>query len=338
MALITLDKNAYESNLSLIAHKAGGFERVICVLKDNAYGHGIELIAPLARQMGVNFIALKNEREAFFMQGFFKNILILSHHPNGKESAEFIYALNSKDDLERFKNGSRIHLKIDTGMHRNGIFVEDLEEIFDKAKRHNLYIEGLFTHFAAADERNDSYLKQKEIFENAKKQALKLSSQRLIFHSHNSAALFRCEKMPENELCRVGLAQFGYNEFTQDLKPVLKLYAHKLSSRVLKAGQSVGYGGIFTTQKDINIATYDLGYADGLFRYDGKGTLPLATPTKDGKMGKLLGRMSMDSFSCEDLGEMVCVFDDARIWAQFFGTIEYEILVKLSPFIARALV
>ena len=163
MALITLDKNAYESNLSLIAHKAGGFERVICVLKDNAYGHGIELIAPLARQMGVNFIALKNEREAFFMQGFFKNILILSHHPNGKESAEFIYSLNSKDDLERFKNGSRIHLKIDTGMHRNGIFVEDLEEIFDKAKRHNLYIEGLFTHFAAADERNDSYLKQKEI-------------------------------------------------------------------------------------------------------------------------------------------------------------------------------
>ncbi len=375
MALITIDKNAYEHNLGLIANKAGGVEKVICVLKDNAYGHGVELIAPLAKQMGVNFAALKNENQAIFLQGFFKNILILSHHPHGKESDEFIYALNSKDDLARLKNGSRIHLKIDTGMHRNGVFVEDLEEIFDKAKRHNLYIEGLFTHFAAADESEDSYLRQKEVFELAKKRALKLSSQRLIFHSHNSAALFRCENFPQDELCRVGLAQFGYNEFCANLKPILKLYAHKLSSRTLRAGQSVGYGGIFTTQNDLNIATYDLGYADGLFRYDGKGILPLATPSKLENIGEiqanlaeiqanssensaknacaaglvgepnshkahacLLGRMSMDSFSCEDLGDCVCVFEDARAWAKFFHTIEYEILVKLSPFIPRVLV
>ncbi len=360
MALITLDKNAYESNLSLIARKAGGFERVICVLKDNAYGHGIELVAPLAKNLGVNFVALKDETQAFFLQGFFKNILILSHHPNGKESAEFIYALNSKDDLARLKNGSRIHLKIDTGMHRNGILPDELEEVFDKAKRYNLYIEGLFTHFASADECENSYLTQKQVFESAKKRALKLSSQRLIFHSHNSAALFRCDKLPENELCRVGLAQFGYNEFEPNLQRVLKLYAHRLSSRVLKAGQSVGYGGVFTAKRDISIATYDLGYADGLFRYNGKGVLPLAEPSKLENMGEiqtnlaesgvnssenshkkkahLLGRMSMDSFSCEDLGECVCVFNDARIWAEFFGTIEYEILVKLSPFIPRVLV
>ena len=148
MALITLDKKAYERNLSLIIDKAGGASQVICVMKNNAYGHGIELIAPLAKQMGVDFIALKNESEALFMQGFFKNILILSHHPNGAEKAEFIYALNAKDDLARLKSGTRVHLAIDTGMHRNGVFVSELEELFDKAKRHNIYIEGLFTHFA----------------------------------------------------------------------------------------------------------------------------------------------------------------------------------------------
>lgn len=338
MALITLDKKAYEHNLATIARKAGGFDKVICVLKDNAYGHGTELIAPLAKNLGVNFIALKDERQAFFLQGFFKHILILSHHPHGKENAEFIYALNSKNDIEKLKSGTRIHLAIDTGMHRNGIFVSELEEVFDKAKRFNIYIEGLFTHFAGADELDSSYFVQKELFETAKEKALKLSSQRLTFHSHNSAALFRCEKLSENEMCRVGLAQFGYNEFEPNLQRVLKLYAHKLSSRVLKSGQSVGYGGAYTAAQDIQIAAYDLGYADGLFRYNGKGVLELCERTKDGKKAFLLGRMSMDSFSCEDLGERVCVFEDAREWAKFFSTIEYEILVKLSPFIPRVLV
>lgn len=338
MALITLDKKAYEHNLSVIARKAGGFDKVICVLKDNAYGHGTELIAPLAKNLGVNFIALKDETQAFFLQGFFKNILILSHHPNGKENEDFIYALNSKDDLAKLKSGTRIHLAIDTGMHRNGLFVDELEEIFDKAKRLNIYIEGLFTHFAGADELDSSYFVQREIFEIAKEKASKLSSQRLIFHSHNSAALFRCEKLSENEMCRVGLAQFGYNEFEPKLQRVLKLYAHKLSARTLKSGQSVGYGGAYTATKDIQIAVYDLGYADGLFRFGGKGVLELCEHKKDGKKACLLGKMSMDSFSCEDLGDTICVFEDAREWAKFFNTIEYEILVKLSPFIPRVLV
>ena len=72
MALITLDKKAYEHNLSVIARKAGGFDKVICVLKDNAYGHGTELIAPLAKNLGVNFIALKDETQAFFCKAFSK--------------------------------------------------------------------------------------------------------------------------------------------------------------------------------------------------------------------------------------------------------------------------
>lgn len=332
MALITLDKKAYEHNLTQIASKAGGFDKIICVLKDNAYGHGIELIAPLAKDLGINFIALKNETQALFLQGFFKNILILSHRPNGQENPDFIYALNAKSDLQKLKKGTRIHLAIDTGMHRNGLLLNELEEVFDKAKRFNLYIEGLFTHFAGADELDSTYFVQKNAFEEAKQKALNLSSQRLIFHSHNSAALFRCDALPQNELCRVGLAQFGYNEFNPNLQRVLKLYAHRLSFRTLKAGQSVGYGGVFRANKELKIATYDLGYADGLLRYNGKGELKLANGAC------LLGRMSMDSFSCEDFGEELCVFDDVREWAKFFHTIEYEILVKLSPFIPRALI
>lgn len=336
MALIKLSKKAYEHNLKCIAKKAGGFDKLICVFKNNAYGHGIKLLAPLAKNLGVEFIALKNEREALelessFGASFFKNILILSHHPKGDEKPHLSYALNDEKDISNFKKASKIHLVIDTGMHRNGILPQNFEAVYKKAKKHGLKIEGIFTHFARSDEYDSSYFTQKKHFESVKERAKKLDSS-LIFHSHNSSALFRCETFPEDEFARVGLAQFGYGEFTSNLQKVLSLYAHRLSQRILAKNECVGYGGAFCADKDIKIATYDLGYADGLFRFNGRGKLAL----ENGKA--LLGKMSMDSFSCEDFGEELCVFKDARAWAEFFHTIEYEILSKLSPYIPRILI
>lgn len=331
MSLIKLDKKAYEYNLAQIASKVGGYEKIICVFKDNAYGHGVGLLSPIAKALGISFIALKNEREAYELETSFENILILSHIPHGRENSKFIYALNDKDDLKKLKSGTRIHLAIDTAMHRNGVYLDELEQVFDLARSLDICIEGIFTHFMAADEFDASFFVQRKKFELAKIKAKKLSSKSLIFHSCNSSALFR-GYFPKDELCRVGLAQFGYNEFNTNLKRVLSLYAHRLSKRVLKAGQSLGYGGVFKAKKDMQIATYDLGYADGLFRFNGKGELRLANKAL------VLGRSSMDSFSCEDFGTEVCVFEDVRTWAEFFDTIEYEILVKLSPFIPRILV
>ncbi|MCW1360731.1 alanine racemase [Campylobacter sp. US33a] len=331
MSLIRLKKSAYEHNLKQIAQKAGGFEKIICVLKNNAYGHGVSLLAPIAKQLGVNFVAVKNEREALELKNLFDNILILSHLPHGKENENFIYALNDASLIQNFKKKTKIHLVIDTNMHRNGIALQDLEQVFLKANEY-LDIQGAFTHFYASDEIDANYFIQKQNFQSAKKKLYKISPKKLIFHSHNSSALFRCEKLDDDELCRVGLVQFGYGEFSQNLQKVLSLYANRLSSRILKTGQSVGYGGAFIATKDIKIATYDLGYADGLFRYDGKGDLFLANKEK------ILGKMSMDSFSCKDCGDEICVFEDAKIWAEFFHTIDYEILSKLSPYIKRVLV
>ncbi|MBF0983810.1 MAG: alanine racemase, partial [Campylobacter sp.] len=136
----------------------------------------------------------------------------------------------------------------------------------------------------------------------------------------------------EDEYARVGMAQFGYAQFDESLglRPVLKLYADLISSRVLKKGQRVGYGAKFEAPCDMKIGTYDLGYADGLLRYDGEGELVLPGGER------MLGKMSMDSFCAEFGGERICVLDDARDWAKRFGTIEYEILVKLSGEIKRS--
>ncbi|EOB1103640.1 alanine racemase [Campylobacter coli] len=329
MSLIKINQKAYESNLKIIAEKIGSFSRLICVFKDNAYGHGAKILAPIASTLGVNFIAVKNEKEAYELEDFFDNILILSHHPHGKENSKFIYALNDIDKINAYQNDTRIHLKIDTGMRRNGVCVEDLNEALLKIKCSALKLEGIFTHFAGADEMDASFFIQREKFSKAKDIAKQIYKN-LIFHSHNSPALFRAVKIPEDELCRTGLAQFGYGD--ESLKKVLSLYAHRLSHRELQIGQSVGYGGAFSATEKIKIATYDLGYADGLFRYDGKGDLLLANKQK------ILGKISMDSFSCQDFGKEICVFDNADVWADFFNTINYEILVKLHPDIPRVLV
>ncbi|EOH2052036.1 alanine racemase, partial [Campylobacter coli] len=82
-----------------------------------------KILAPIASTLGVNFIAVKNEKEAYELEDFFDNILILSHHPHGKENSKFIYALNDIDKINAYQNDTRIHLKIDTGMHRNGVCV-----------------------------------------------------------------------------------------------------------------------------------------------------------------------------------------------------------------------
>ncbi|HDZ5018123.1 TPA: alanine racemase [Campylobacter jejuni] len=328
MSLIKIDQKAYEHNLRYIARKIGNFQRLICVFKDNAYGHGAKLLAPLAKNLGVSFVAVKSEEEAQEIEEFFENILILSHRPHGNENSKFIYALNDISQIKDYKQGAKIHLKIDTGMHRNGVCTEDLEYAIGLIQSSNLKLTGMFTHFASADEMNGSFFVQKENFQKAKKIVKKYFSN-LLFHSHNSAALLR-GNIPEDEYCRIGLVQFGYGDL--NLKKVLSLYAHRLSQRVLRKGQNIGYGGIFTATKDLEVATYDLGYADGLFRYSGKKELILG----NGKI--MLGKMSMDSFSCENSGEEICVFNDADVWADFFHTISYEILVKLNPNIQRVLV
>lgn len=478
MAFIKLNAKAYAHNLAQVASKAGGIERVVCVFKNNAYGHGVNLLAPLAKAFGVKFIALKNEREALEIENFFQflnanlrdfdekfflnsnlnqidklsefdkklsenfnqkpqdparefldfvsepsrleilnqinekyqkyglcgalnadlnlnssadlksnlnatlnsktppnasfeTILILSHIPNGKENARFTYAANDIKSLGDFKKGSKLHLVIDTGMHRNGVLPKDIAKAYEKARALGLEITGVFTHFAGSDELDASFFVQREKFNAAKKlalkAALKFGFQAPIFHASNSAALFRSRSIPTDELCRVGLAQFGYNDFNTGLKKVLSLYAQRLSSRTLQSHESLGYGGVFSARKRLKIATYDLGYADGLFRYDGGVSfhlndnfenasskdeplqenfyqgLNLASKSRTASKlvlanGKsLLGRMSMDSFSCEDSGASVCVFKDANLWASYFHTINYEILSKLSPHILRIL-
>jgi len=342
MAKITINSKNYFHNLELLCEKAGGIDRLMVVVKDNAYGHGLEIMAKLASEYGIKKAAVKNIKEALHVEPLFDEVLILADHPPlQRQKSNISYAVHSLESLKKFPKNSNIHLNIDTGMHRNGISMSETREALKTIRDNSLNLKGVFTHFRSADDINGELFWQQENWKKAKKEAKesirKIGLDMPNFHSCNSSALLRSSKTIDDDFARCGIATYGYTHIdksiaTYDLKPVLSLYAHKLSTRELKKRQKVGYGGVFEARDDMVISTYDIGYGDGFFRYDGLGDLSIANGQK------ILGRVSMDSLCIEGRADEICLFDDVRTNAKQFNTITYEILTKLMPWIRREVV
>jgi alanine racemase len=225
-----------------------------------------------------------------------------------------------------------VELKVDTGMHRNGIDPKDLEAALTLVRRRGLTLFGVMPHYRSADELSSEYFWQRKNFEWVK-ETVKKAGFSPRFHSHNSAALLRSKAFDE-DLARVGIAIYGYNTLPEgfdpvELRPVLSLWARRASSRRLPAGARIGYGGSYTTPREMTVSTYDLGYGDGWPRGDA------ANPYLTEEGLPILGRVSMDFISLEGDRELVCIMADARRAARHFGTICYEMTTALMPTIPR---
>lgn len=340
MAKIIISKEKYFKNLEIISKKAGSKDKVAVVLKDNAYGHGILEIAQLAKSFGITKAVVKNTKEATIIKDFFKEILILADTSLITYSHSFHITINALKDIEELPENTKVQLKIDTGMHRNGISINELEVAINRICRRNLVLTGVFTHHKSADTLDTNFFFQRRIFGLIKKEVITLCEKLLIsipkFHQANSSALFRFKNF-DDDLVRVGIAQYGYLETNPifknpKLEPILSLWAKKLSQRVLKKDSCVGYGGTYCAKEDMDIGNYDLGYGDGFLRLNEKQTYF----TKDGF--RVLGRVSMDNLSLNTTKDEVCIFNDAKALAKIHNTISYEIITTLSPLIEREIV
>lgn len=342
MAFITIEQKNFAHNINLVSEKAGGIDKVMAVLKDNAYGHGLEPIAKLCVVLGIKKIAVKNLQEAVKLETLFEEILVLvDHPPEIQMSSNISLAVHSLEALKKVLPKSAIHLSLDTGMHRNGLREDEYQSALEIIKEKKLRLKGIFTHFRSADEFNSEYFWQEKNYQKAKKQWQKLIIKNALpspaYHSCNSAALLRREKDLDDDYARCGIAIYGYvgipKDFAKyDLKPVMALWAQKLSSRVLKKGQKIGYGGIYEAKKDELISTYDVGYGDGFFRYALKDELIL------NEKSILVGKISMDSLFLKGDAQEACLFNDASILAKEFHTIVYDVITKLSPTLERKIV
>ncbi len=335
MAFITLNKNNFFNNLDIISKRSKAKDKIALVLKDNAYGHGLLEVASMAKEYGIKRAVVRTSAEASLVKDFFEYILVLADFP--QETNEKIrYTVNDINTIKDFPKNTKVELKVDTGMHRNGIAMSELEAAFELIKKYELRLEAVFTHHSCADELNEFYDLQNKNFEAIKRSSLDLAKKydftKLRFHSCNSAALFRASMFDE-DMARIGIAAYGCmqlpSEFDEkSLKPVLSLFAKKISSRVLKKGDSVGYGATFTAQDDCVVSNYDFGYGDGFLRICSNN---YTTP----KNIKLLGRISMDNSSFLSDEDELLIFDDARVVARVAGTIGYEVLTSLKSDIKR---
>ncbi len=340
MAKILLNKENLFHNFKIISGHTKSKEKVAVVLKDNAYGHGIIEIATLANEFGIKKAVVRSLDEALKVEKLFDYILILAEKSFHTYSHAFHIALNSLDDIKILPENCNVHIKVDTGMHRNGILPNQLEEAILGLKERNINITGVFTHHRCADELSTDFFWQNNVFTRVKIDVKRICEQLLLplpaFHSCNSAALFRHTNFDE-DFARVGIATYGYLDNANifkfpKLKPVLSLWASKLSTRVLKKGQSVGYGGTFTANTDMTISTYDVGYGDGFLRLNERCSYE--TP----KGYKILGRVSMDNLSLNTNDDEVCIFNDVNALAKTHDTITYEITTALNPNIKKEIV
>lgn len=356
MAYIRLDSKAFFHNLSTIKSHITHLSpttKLALVLKDNAYGHGLEQIAPLAKQAGIESVFVKNYAEALSIAQYFGTITALYGEipPNAPSniwaSISSLQALESCIATHKNAQSTRnIELKVNIGMNRNGIAISELDSALAQLeKARHITLTGVFAHNGYGDNDDEGFFTAIQAFSDVRERVQKWCKARDYptprFHSLSTSGALRLGLHNTNgddlgDLVRIGIGAYGYHTSELPLhialKPIASLWARKISSLALKKGDRIGYGGVSVVEKDGVFSTYDVGYGDGLFRIDSRQNLTCASGEK------ILPVMSMDNFSCQSQREEICVFDDVSAWARAFHTIPYVILTHLSPTLKRVVV
>ena len=290
--------------------------KVCCVIKANAYGHGAVRLAGIYEEEGADYFAVSNIEEAVQLRAarIVKPILILGYTDprcaallavNNISQCVYSrdYAAALSENAVREHVTVNIHIKIDTGMGRIGFVCRDgndagLNDAFEACSLPGLLPEGIFTHFASADEGENGRaytMKQYECFRGA---IGFLESKGITFsvrHCANSAAIF---DYPEThmDMVRAGIVLYGYAPSdatlrTAPLAPLMTLKTVIDHVKTVKKGESVSYGRTFTADKDMRVGTIPIGYADGLWRSGSANGLCVKV---EGQFAAVLGRICMD--------------------------------------------
>lgn len=312
-----IDLDAFRHNLKAIRTLLPQNTKIIAVIKTDAYGHGAEPIAKAAEPFDFVYgFAVATAEEALLLrrQGIIKPILILGYvFPEHYQMlAEYeirpaVFTLETAVQLSQAaqKAGKDIliHMKIDTGMSRIGMQVteENAKIIAQTASLPHIVIEGIFTHFARADEADKTdALNQLAQFQKMTAMTEALGVAIPYHHCANSAAIIDLPQA-DMDLVRAGIILYGLwpsgevHKERLDLKPVLELKSHVAYVKKLEAGRSISYGGTYTLKEERIIATIPVGYGDGYPRsLSNKGYVLI-----HGKKAPVIGRVCMDQFMAD---------------------------------------
>ncbi len=365
-----VDLGALRRNVERLRRIAGPKVALYGVVKADAYGHGAaavgKVLGPLCDALAVSLVEEGLELRAAGIKG---PIVVLGAYYDRYQSEVLEHDLTpvvyDRGDLERFGEAPvrrrpaavgapvAIHLKVDTGMNRLGVPVDELPAFFERARAFpRVRIEGLCTHLASADLADAAVTKaQLRLFARALGVARPRAPHLATIHAANSAAAVR---FPEArfDAIRPGLALYGAMPSVlvarPDLEPVLNLRTKIMAVHDVKVGQGVSYGGAWRAQRRSRVATLPVGYADGYPRHV-RGAQTLVR----GSRAPVAGAVCMDMMMIDvtdvpgaTLGDQVTLIggdqgtgaaapisiDELALWA---GTVNYEILCGLSKRVPR---
>ena len=341
--------------------------KITAVIKADGYGHGSVQIAELMEPYDYMWgFAVAAADEAFRLRraGIRKPIMLLGYTFDEfyedliRENVricvfDYDTAAKVSDAAFTAKKKAIIHIALDTGMSRIGFRDNDasVAEIVKIAKLPNIEIEGLFTHFARADEVSiDPAVRQLERYNAFAEKVEKAGVDIPIHHVSNSAGIIRLREA-NKDMVRAGITVYGLMPSADvetdivPLKPVMSLVSHISYVKNIEAGDEVSYGGTFKAEKTMRVATIPVGYADGYPRMlSGKGYVLIK-----GRKAPILGRVCMDQFMVDvtDIegvtrGDEVVLLGkqgDERITAEELGDISgrfnYELVCDISKRVPR---
>lgn len=353
-AEIDLDAIAY--NMQNIKRLAKDKE-VIAVVKADCYGHGAVDVVPTLLENGASRLAVAVLTEGIELRknNIKEPIMILGYTPEylGEELINFdieqtVYDLDYAKELSKIavsmNKKVKIHIALDTGMGRIGFIPNEqsLKDVVEISKLPGIMIEGMFTHFSTADEKDKTYTNEQFKKYMDFSQALTDLNVNIPMHDvSNSGALM---DMPETYLdaVRAGIILYGYYPSDEviksnlSLKPALTLKAKVAHVKEMDKDMYISYGRTFKTERKSKIATIPIGYADGYTRL----LMPGAKVIINGKFAPVVGRICMDQCMVDVtdvgdvktgdevilLGKQGSLKNDADDYAKALNTINYEVL------------
>lgn len=360
---IEVSKAALRRNVAVFRHLSS--QMVIPVLKGNAYGHGVQLVAKALKGMDIPYIAVDGYFEALRVREVSRQpVLVMGaikpENFRRMKYDNFAFVVQDEASIRALgKTGKKVsvHLECNTGMNRYGAPLDDVEKLTKLVLSYkNLYLEGVMSHLADSDgDKPETVNKAVKSFDECVERVRKAGGNPAFLHVAQSAGSLKALSKYANSI-RLGIGLYGINPFPpkhelhkvlKDLKPAMRLVSTITKITQLQKGDKVSYNYIFTASKNMKIGVLPLGYFEGVNRaLSNAGTVKV-----DNKQTPIAGRVCMNHtmFSLDGIdakvGDEVIVYSNDPAdknaidqIAQAHRLFNYTLLTSLSPDVRRVLV
>ena len=355
---LAFNMSAVRHNLSVFKSKLLPSTKILCMVKAQSYGVGLEKMGSFLEKCGVDYLGVAYSDEGVELRkaGIKLPILVMNPEEDGYENC-VVYnlepAVYSQEQLEEliseliYLGAERmpIHLKIETGMHRLGVQPKELSEVLEVIQAQpEVQLKGVYSHLAAADYPSNNLFttQQIELFKSCMHQ-IQLHNSDVIFHVCNSEGTLHFPSA-HFDMIRVGIGLYGISNdpvISAQLKPIMEWKSVVSQVKEIPAGESVGYGRSYLAQNKTTIAIVPVGYADGFRRNlsNGRGAVYIK-----GQRCETVGRVCMDMIMVDTTGLDVKGGDEVEIIGEHqkieqlalaMETIPYEVLTSLSKRVYR---